>query len=85
MLNNFYLFYSRYDWFEKLELKWFAVPAVSGMVFDCGGLEFTAAPFNGWYMSTEIGSRDLCDVQRYNLLEVNILRNFNIHSSRETC
>ncbi|XP_003698873.1 nitric oxide synthase, salivary gland [Apis florea] len=58
-----------YDWFEKLELKWFAVPAVSGMVFDCGGLEFTAAPFNGWYMSTEIGSRDLCDVQRYNLLE----------------
>ncbi|XP_043519270.1 nitric oxide synthase, salivary gland isoform X1 [Frieseomelitta varia] len=58
-----------YDWFEKLELKWFAVPVVSGMVFDCGGLEFTAAPFNGWYMSTEIGSRDLCDVQRYNLLE----------------
>ncbi|CAK9823130.1 Nitric oxide synthase, salivary gland [Anthophora retusa] len=58
-----------YDWFEKLELKWFAVPAVSGMVFDCGGLEFTAAPFNGWYMSTEIGARDLCDVQRYNLLE----------------
>ncbi|KAK9297866.1 hypothetical protein QLX08_008617 [Tetragonisca angustula] len=59
-----------YDWFEKLELKWFAVPVVSGMVFDCGGLEFTAAPFNGWYMSTEIGSRDLCDVQRYNLLEI---------------
>ncbi|XP_076549445.1 nitric oxide synthase isoform X3 [Osmia lignaria lignaria] len=58
-----------YDWFEKLELKWFAIPAVSGMVFDCGGLEFTAAPFNGWYMSTEIGARDLCDVQRYNLLE----------------
>lgn len=42
------------------------------MVFDCGGLEFTAAPFNGWYMSTEIGSRDLCDVQRYNLLEVHL-------------
>ncbi|XP_012524269.1 nitric oxide synthase, salivary gland [Monomorium pharaonis] len=58
-----------YDWFEKLGLKWFAVPAVSGMVFDCGGLVFTAAPFNGWYMSTEIGSRDLCDAQRYNMLE----------------
>ncbi|XP_015598208.1 nitric oxide synthase, salivary gland [Cephus cinctus] len=58
-----------YDWFEKMNLKWFAVPAVSGMVFDCGGLEFTAAPFNGWYMSTEIGARDLCDVNRYNLLE----------------
>ncbi|KYN23479.1 PREDICTED: nitric oxide synthase, salivary gland [Trachymyrmex cornetzi] len=58
-----------HDWFEKLSLKWFAVPAVSGMVFDCGGLVFTAAPFNGWYMSTEIGSRDLCDAQRYNMLE----------------
>lgn len=58
-----------YDWFEKLGLKWYAVPAVSGMVFDCGGLVFTAAPFNGWYMSTEIGSRDLCDAQRYNMLE----------------
>ncbi|KYQ52059.1 Nitric oxide synthase, salivary gland [Trachymyrmex zeteki] len=58
-----------YDWFEKLSLKWFAVPAVSGMVFDCGGLVFTAAPFNGWDMSTEIGSRDLCDAQRYNMLE----------------
>ncbi|XP_011165980.2 nitric oxide synthase, salivary gland [Solenopsis invicta] len=58
-----------YNWFEKLNLKWFAVPAVSGMVFDCGGLVFPAAPFNGWYMSTEIGSRDLCDAQRYNMLE----------------
>lgn len=66
--------HDRYEWFEKLELKWFAVPAVSGMVFDCGGLEFTAAPFNGWYMSTEIGARDLCDVQRYNLLEVRLRR-----------
>lgn len=46
------------------------MPAVSSMVFDCGGLEFTAAPFNGWYMSTEIGARDLCDTTRYNLLEV---------------
>lgn len=30
---------------------------------------FTGAPFNGWYMSTEIGSRDLCDASRYNMLE----------------
>ncbi|XP_052074067.1 nitric oxide synthase, inducible-like [Mytilus californianus] len=52
-----------------LGLKWFCVPAVSGMKFDCGGLEFTASPFNGWYMSTEIACRDLCDKQRYNLVE----------------
>jgi nitric-oxide synthase, brain len=36
-------------------------------MFDCGGLEFTAAPFNGWYMGTEIGCRDLCDTTRYNI------------------
>ncbi|XP_012275116.1 nitric oxide synthase, salivary gland isoform X2 [Orussus abietinus] len=63
------LIHPTYEWFGDMNLKWFAVPAVSGMVFDCGGLQFTAAPFNGWYMSTEIGARDLCDSSRYNLLE----------------
>lgn len=59
-----------FDWFEGLGLKWYALPAVSSMMFDCGGLQFTAAPFNGWYMSTEIGCRNLCDAQRLNMLEV---------------
>ncbi|KAL1140194.1 hypothetical protein AAG570_000126, partial [Ranatra chinensis] len=58
-----------YDWFKELGLKWYALPAVSGMMFDCGGLQFTACPFNGWYMGSEIGCRDLCDAQRYNILE----------------
>ncbi|CAL1537369.1 unnamed protein product [Lymnaea stagnalis] len=58
-----------YPWFSELGLKWYALPAVSGMVFDCGGLEFTACPFNGWYMSTEIGCRNFCDANRYNMLE----------------
>lgn len=40
------------------------------MLFDVGGIEFPAAPFNGWYMGTEIGARDFCDEQRYNLLPV---------------
>ncbi|KAK3612617.1 hypothetical protein CHS0354_042126 [Potamilus streckersoni] len=39
------------------------------MVFDCGGLEFTACPFNNWYMDTEIGPWDLCDPPRFNILE----------------
>ena len=51
-------------------IKWYAVPGVSNMMFDCGGLEYTAAPFNGLYMGTEIGTRDMCDPQRYNLIEV---------------
>lgn len=65
----------RFEWFEDLGLRWYALPAVSNMMFDCGGLQFTAAPFNGWYMSTEIGCRNLCDAQRLNMLEVRIFHN----------
>jgi len=39
------------------------------MKLDVGGIEFTACPFNGWYMGTEVG-RDLADVNRYNKLPV---------------
>ncbi|KAL5016525.1 hypothetical protein ScPMuIL_006114 [Solemya velum] len=59
------LIHPQYPWFAELNLKWYALPAVSMMVFDCGGLEFTAAPFNGWYMGTEIGARNFCDISRY--------------------
>lgn len=40
------------------------------MMLEIGGLEFTACPFSGWYMGTEIGVRDFCDASRYNILEV---------------
>lgn len=40
------------------------------MLLEIGGLEFPAAPFSGWYMSSEIGMRNLCDPHRYNILEV---------------
>lgn len=61
---------NRYKWFSELNLRWYAVPAVSNMMFDCGGIQFTATSFSGWYMSTEIGCRNLCDVNRRNLTEV---------------
>ena len=38
----------RYSWFEELGLKWYALPAVSSLMLDVGGIQFTAAPFNGW-------------------------------------
>uniref|UniRef100_A0A3B4CFS9 Nitric oxide synthase n=1 Tax=Pygocentrus nattereri TaxID=42514 RepID=A0A3B4CFS9_PYGNA len=59
----------QYEWFKDLNLRWYAVPAVANMLLEIGGLEFTACPFNGWYMGTEIGVRDFCDPQRYNILE----------------
>nr|ADK62525.1 endothelial nitric oxide synthase [Rhinella marina] len=58
-----------YEWFADLGLKWYALPAVSSLLLEIGGLEFPAVPFNGWYMNTEIGMRNLCDSYRYNICE----------------
>jgi nitric-oxide synthase len=55
--------------FSTLGLKWYAVPVISDMVLDIGGIRFPAAPFNGWYMETEIGARNFGDQQRYNQLD----------------
>lgn len=54
--------------FDDLDLKWYGVPIVSEMELEIGGIHYTAAPFNGWYMGTEIGARNLADQTRYNLL-----------------
>ncbi|KIL47202.1 nitric oxide synthase oxygenase [Jeotgalibacillus soli] len=58
------------EWFKKLELKWYAVPIISEMKLEIGGIEYVAAPFNGWYMETEIGARNFADETRYNQLPV---------------
>jgi len=57
-----------FEWFEQLGLKWYAVPAICNMVLDAGGLKYPTTTFNGWYMGTEIASRNLGDVGRYNVL-----------------
>ena len=59
-----------YGWFADLGLRWYAVPVVSDMYLEAGGVRYPAAPFNGWYMCTEVGSRDLGDSGRYNQLPV---------------
>ena len=59
-----------YDWFAELGLKWHALPAVSDWRLEIGGISYSAAPFNGWYLSTEIGARNFGDEQRYNLLPI---------------
>ncbi|MFI9272672.1 nitric oxide synthase oxygenase [Kitasatospora sp. NPDC052896] len=55
-------------WFAGLGLRWYAVPAISDMTLEIGGIHYPAAPFNGWYMGTEVGSRNLADADRYDLL-----------------
>ncbi|MEG0259272.1 MAG: nitric oxide synthase oxygenase, partial [Lysinibacillus sp.] len=53
---------------NTLDMKWYAVPIISSMRFQMAGIDFQAAPFNGWYMGTEIGARNLADHERYNML-----------------
>ncbi|MFI8461978.1 nitric oxide synthase oxygenase [Kitasatospora sp. NPDC085464] len=55
-------------WFADLGLRWYAVPAISDMTLEIGGVRYPAAPFNGWYMGTEIGARNLADADRYDML-----------------
>ena len=59
-----------FGWLADLGLRWYAVPVISDMYLEAGGIRYPAAPFNGWYMCTEIGSRDLGDTGRYNQLPV---------------
>ena len=59
-----------FGWFADLGLRWYSVPVISDMYLEVGGVCYPAAPFNGWYMCTEIGSRDLGDTGRYDQLPV---------------
>jgi len=72
-----------YDWFADLQLKWYAVPIISNMRMEIGGISYTAAPFNGWYMGTEIGARNLADENRYNMLpQIGSLMGLDIYSNQ---
>jgi nitric-oxide synthase len=62
------LAHPEYEWFADLGLQWYAIPIVSDMRLEIGGIQYPAAPFNGWYMGTEIGSRDFGDEDRYDRL-----------------
>jgi nitric-oxide synthase len=64
------LSHPEFPWFAALGLRWHAVPAISNMPLRIGGVTYPAAPFNGWYMGTEIGARNLVDRDRYNLSRV---------------
>ncbi|MEU9206484.1 nitric oxide synthase oxygenase [Streptomyces sp. NPDC048415] len=62
------LAHPEYAWWRTLGLRWHAVPALANMCLEIGGICYPAAPFNGWYMGTEIGARNLADADRYDLL-----------------
>lgn len=76
------LTHPEYDWFEELGLKWYGVPIVSNMCLEIGGIQYTAAPFNGWYMGTEIGARNLTDEDRYDVVPT-VAERMGLDTSKE--
>jgi nitric-oxide synthase len=77
------LTHPEFSWFDQLDLQWYAVPVISDMRLEIGGISFPCAPFNGWYMLTEIAVRNLADSHRYNLLPLLAEKmNLDIRQSR---
>ncbi len=72
-----------HPWFAELGLRWHAVPAISNMRLTIGGVHYPLAPFNGWYMGTEIGARNLADADRYDLLPV-VAARLGLDTTRES-
>lgn len=54
--------------FSSLNLRWYGVPIISGMALEIGGIVYTAAPFNGFYMVNEVATRNFGDTDRLNKL-----------------
>ncbi|GLY99678.1 nitric oxide synthase oxygenase [Actinoplanes sp. NBRC 103695] len=72
-----------YAWFAELGLRWHAVPAISNMRLTIGGVHYPLAPFNGWYLGTEIGARNFADADRFNMLPV-VAARLGLDTSSET-
>ena len=77
------LAHPEYGWFAELGLRWHAVPAISNMRLTIGGVHYPLAPFNGWYMGTEIGVGNLAAAGRYDMLPVLAAR-LGLDTSRES-
>ena len=45
--------------FQKLDLNWKVAPVLTRLGFDIGGVQYTAAPFMGWLVSTHISKDPL--------------------------
>jgi len=77
------LTHPEYGWFAELGLRWHAVPAISNMRLTIGGVHYPLAPFNGWYMGTEIGARNLADADRFDMLP-KVAAGLGLDTSRES-
>jgi len=65
----------------RLGLSWYPIPVLSDMMLATGDRLLGCAPFNGWYMGTEVG-RDLGDENRYDALPL-LARQLDWDTSRD--
>ncbi|MEV6344939.1 nitric oxide synthase oxygenase [Actinoplanes sp. NPDC051851] len=72
-----------HPWFAELGLRWHAVPAIANMRLSIGGVHYPLAPFNGWYLGTELGARNFADADRYDMLP-EIAARLGLDRSRES-
>jgi nitric-oxide synthase len=77
------LAHPEFPWFAELAMRWHAVPAISNLRLSVGGVDYPLAPFNGWYMGTEIGARNLADADRYDMIP-RVARLMNLDTSSES-
>ena len=64
--HEVHLEHEKYPNVKNLGYKWAAVPAISNIVMNLGGIKYPCCPFNGWFLSTEI-ARNL--MERYHVTE----------------
>ncbi|WP_229401731.1 nitric oxide synthase oxygenase [Micromonospora okii] len=76
------LTHPEHPWFEALRLRWHALPVISNMRLRVGGVDYSCAPFNGHYLSDEIGTRNMGDRERYDQL-LPVARGLGLDTSRE--
>ena len=43
-----FITHHKYPQLSKLGMRWYPIPAVSALDLTIGGINYTAAPFNGW-------------------------------------
>ncbi|QJD79677.1 nitric oxide synthase oxygenase [Spirosoma rhododendri] len=55
-----------YPAFADLGMQWCAVPVIANFRLAIGGVDYGCAPFNGWFMETEI-TRNLWEDERYGM------------------
>lgn len=58
----------QYPGIGELGLQWCTIPVIANFRLEIGGVQYSCAPFNGWFMETEI-ARNLFEEGRYDKAE----------------